>query len=188
MNIGIGPAVVIALIVGIAIGVVLIYLVQQSRTRKLKGRFGPEYDRVVTETGNRSAAEAKLIHRQRRVDKLHIRPLEANERLHFQEGWRDIQTHFVDDPSEALTEADRLIAEVMAAEGYPMREFDERAADISVDHPVVIENYREGHSIATRNVQGRATTEDLRKAMIHYRTLFEELLGQRELAQAERSR
>jgi hypothetical protein len=94
----------------------------------------------------------------------------------------------VDDPSRALTEADRLVGQVMAAEGYPMREFDERAADISVQHPAVCENYREGHDIATRNVQGRATTEDLRKAMIHYRALFEELVGQHEWAQTGRAK
>ena len=183
-----GAAVTIALLVGIAIGVVAIYLLQQNRTRRLKEHFGPEYTRVIEQTGNRSTAEAKLEGRQRRVAKLHIRHLDPNERVQFQENWRDVQAHFVDDTSSAVTEADQLIGQVMIAEGYPMREFEERAADISVDHPVVTENYREGHTIATRNVQGRATTEDLRKAMIHYRTLFEELLGQHEWAQTERTR
>lgn len=181
-------AVVLALIVGIAIGAAVFYLVQQTRTRRLQQRFGPEYSRVLEETGNRSTAEQRLEDRQRRVQKLHIRQLDANERVRFQEGWRDIQAHFVDDPNRALSEADGLIGEVMSIEGYPMREFEERAADISVDHPIVTENYREGHRIATRNVQGRATTEDLRKAMIHYRTLFEELIGQREFVQTERTR
>lgn len=180
-------AVAIALLVGIAIGIAIIYLVQQSRTRKLRERFGPEYERVVSETGNRTAAEAELVQRQKRVEKLNIRALNPNQRVQFLEGWRDIQARFVDDPSGALAQADRLIGELMAQEGYPMREFEERARDISVDHPAVCENYREGHNIATRNVQGRATTEDLRKAMIHYRTLFEELLGPREFAQ-ERTR
>lgn len=188
MNMSIGVAVAIALVVGIAVGVALIYALQRSRTRQLKERFGPEYERVVQETGNRSAAEAKLAHRQKRVEKLHIRTLETDERTRFQEEWREIQAQFVDDPGRALSEADRLVGEVMAVEGYPMREFEERAGDISVDHPAVCENYREAHSIATRNVQGRATTEDLRKAMIHYRTLFEELVGQHEMAQAERTR
>jgi hypothetical protein len=184
----IAPAVVIALVVGIAIGVALICLMQQSRTRRLKERFGPEYERVLSETGSRWTAEAKLEQRHKRVEQLHIRQLSTNERAQFQEGWREVQAYFVDDPSRALTEADRLIGEVMAAEGYPMREFEERAADISVEHPVVIQNYREGHSIATRNVEAEASTEELRKAMIHYRTLFEELLGQRELAQTEGAR
>lgn len=183
-----GATVVLALIVGIAIGAIVMVLVQQGRTRRLQQRFGPEYSRVVEETGNRHSAEARLEERQRRVAKLRIRQLDSTERVRYQDGWRDIQAHFVDDPSRALNEADRLIGDVMSAEGYPMREFEERAADISVDHPVVIDNYREAHSIAARNVQGRATTEELRKAMIHYRTLFEELLGQRELAPTERTR
>lgn len=182
-----GAAVAIALIVGIVIGIAAIYLVQESRTRRLKERFGPEYTRVMEQTGSRSTAEAKLEGRQQRVAKLHIRPLDTGERVQFQDNWRDIQARFVDDPSRALTEADQLIGQVMSAEGYPMREFEERAADISVEHPVVTENYREGHSIATRNVQGHATTEDLRRAMIHYRTLFEELLGQHEWAHTERT-
>ena len=181
-------AVVIALIVGVAIGVAAIYLVQQARTRRLQERFGPEYGRIMEQTGNRSAAEAKLEGRQRRVAQLHIRSLDPGERGQFLDTWRDIQARFVDDPGAALTEADQLIGQVMSAEGYPMREFEERAGDISVDHPLVIENYREGHTIATRNAQGRATTEDLRKAMIHYRTLFEELIGQHALAQTERTR
>ena len=183
-----GAAVALALIVGIAIGVVVAVLIQQERTRQLQRRFGPEYSRVVDETGSRPVAEARLAERQRRVEKLPLRQLDTAERVRFQEGWRDIQAHFVDDPSRALNEADRLIGEVMSVEGYPVREFEERAADISVDHAVVIENYREAHGIATRNMQGRATTEDLRSAMIHYRTLFEELLGQREFAPTERTR
>lgn len=183
-----GLIVAIAVAAGIAIGVAMIYAVQRMRTRRLKERFGPEYTRVIEETGNRSAAEAKLLHRQRRVEKLHIRALGSDERTRFQDEWRNIQAQFVDDPGRALNEADRLVGEVMAAEGYPMREFEERAEDISVDHPAVCENYREGHTIAARNVQGRATTEDLRKAMIHYRALFEDLAGQREWAQTEGAR
>jgi hypothetical protein len=181
-----GMEVLIVLAVVIVIGAAAIYAMQARRTKQLKERFGPEYARVVEETGNRSAAEAKLEHRRLRVQKLNIRGLETNERAQFQDEWREIQAHFVDDPSKALSEADHLVGEVMAAEGYPMREFDERAEDISVDHPSVCDNYREAHSINAKNVQGRATTEDLRKAMIHYRTLFEDLVGQRELAGTER--
>jgi hypothetical protein len=183
----VGMEVLIVLAIVVVIGAVAIYTMQARRTKRLKERFGPEYARVVEETGNRSTAEAKLEHRQRRVGKLSIRTLESNERAHFQDEWREIQAQFVDDPARALTGADRLVGEVMAAEGYPMREFEERAEDISVDHATVCDNYREAHSIATKNVQGNATTEDLRKAMIHYRTLFEELVGQRELAQTERA-
>ncbi len=180
--------VVIALIVGIILGATVIYAIQQGRTRRLKERFGPEYGRVVAETGNRSRAEAMLEDRQKRVRQFHIRPLNSNERTRFQEGWRDIQARFVDDPGGTLGQADRLIGEVMSLEGYPMVEFEDRAADISVEHPAVVENYREAHNIAMRNGQGRATTEELRKAMLHYRTLFEELAGQPEWAQAERTR
>jgi hypothetical protein len=183
----VGMEVLIVLAIVLVIGAAGIYALRARRTKQLKERFGPEYSRVVQETGNRSAAEAKLEHRHRRVRELNIRSLESNERAHFQDEWRVVQAQFVDDPAKALTEADRLVGEVMAAEGYPMREFEERAEDISVDHAAVCDNYREAHTIAAKNVQGRATTEDLRKAMIHYRTLFEELVGQRELAQTERA-
>jgi hypothetical protein len=186
MNTNTVLAIVIALVVGIGLGALAIYMFQQARTRRLKERFGPEYGRVVAETGNRSRAEAMLEHRRKRVEQLRIRPLEASERARFQEGWRQIQSRFVDDPSGALSEADRLIGEAMSLEGYPVLDFEQRAADISVEHPAVVENYREGHSIALRNAQGSASTEDLRRAMIHYRTLFEALVGQPEWSQAER--
>lgn len=181
-------AIVIALIVGIVLGALAIQLFQQARTRRLKAHFGPEYGRAVAETGNRSRAEAMLEHRRRRVEQLQIRTLEPTERVRFQEGWRDVQARFVDNPGGAVTDADRLVGEVMSAEGYPMLEFEQRAADISVDHPVVIENYREAHNIALQSAQGHASTEDLRKAMIHYRKLFEELVGQAEYPQTERIR
>jgi hypothetical protein len=190
MNVNANMVVVIliALIVGIILGALAIYLTQQARTRRLKERFGPEYSRVVAETGNRSRAEATLEHRRKRVEQLQIRTLQPGERAHFQEGWREVQGRFVDNPSGALSEADRLISEVMSIEGYPMQNFEQRAADVSVDHPWVIENYRGAHEIALRNAQGNATTEELRKAMLHYRTLFEELVGHAELPQAERIR
>ena len=180
--------VVIALFCGILLGALAIYIIQQNRTRRLKQVFGPEYGRAVGETGNRSRAEALLSERKKRVQQLQIRELSPTERARFHEDWRDIQAQFVDDPNRALTEADRVIREVMSAQGYPVREFEEQAADISVDHASVIENYREGHNIALRNLQGHATTEDLRKAMIHYRILFEELAGRAESAHAERIR
>jgi hypothetical protein len=186
MNMGVTVA--IALIVGIAIGVAAIYFVQQRRTQRLKQRFGPEYERVVMETGDRALAEARLEDRRRRVERLQIRSLTPTERARFQEGWREVQARFVDDPGGAVNKADHLVGEVMSLEGYPMLEFEKRAEDISVDHPIVIENYREGHHVALKHDQGKASTEDLRKAMIHYRTLFEELVGQSELFPAERTR
>jgi hypothetical protein len=179
---------VIAFILGAVFGAAAIYAAQQGRRKRLKEKFGPEYDRTVAETGSRLEAEAVLEHRQRRVQQLHVRPLSPAERARFVEGWREIQARFVDDPSGALKEADRLVGEVMATEGYPMLDFEQRAADISVDHPVVTDNYREAHRVAVRDKEGNATTEELRKAMIHYRTLFDELAGHAELAQAERIR
>jgi hypothetical protein len=186
MNIGVEVA--IALIIGIAIGVAVVYLAQQRRTRGLKRRFGPEYERVVAETGDRGVAESKLDVRRRRVEKLQIRSLTPAERARFQEDWREVQARFVDNPGAAVNKADHLVGEVMSLEGYPTLDFEKRAEDISVDHPVVTENYREGHRVALKHDQGTASTEDLRKAMIHYRTLFEELVGQSEFVPSERTR
>jgi hypothetical protein len=180
--------IVIVLVVGIVIGAAIVYVAQQGRTRRLRNSFGPEYGRVVGETGDRLTAEAVLLRRQNRVRQLHIRPLSATEQAHFQESWREVRARFVDNPNLALTEADRLIGEVMSVEGYPVLEFEQRAEDISVDHPGVIENYRQGHRIALANAQGGASTEDLRKAMIHYRKLFEELVGQPSWAEPERAK
>lgn len=180
--------IVIVLAVGIALGAAVVYVVQQGRTRRLRNTFGPEYGRVVGETGDRLTAEAMLQRRQNRVRQLHIRPLSPAEQARFQETWREVQARFVDNPNLALSEADGLIGEVMSVEGYPVLEFEQRAEDISVDHPGVIENYRQGHRIALTNAQGRASTEDLRKAMIHYRKLFEELVGQPSWAEPERAK
>lgn len=165
----------VAFILGVLLGGAVLYVIQQERTKRLRQKFGPEYTRAVEETGGRLQAEDALAHREKRVAQFHIRPLSAAERTRFVDGWRDLQVRFVDDPSGALKEADRLVGEVMAAEGYPVLDFDQRAADLSVEHPLVTANYRQGHSIAVRDNQGSATTEELRKAMIHYRTLFDEL-------------
>jgi hypothetical protein len=187
MYMSITAAIVIALLVGTAIGLAVASLKQQFRTRKLKERFGPEYSRTVAHTGDRYAAEASLESRQRRVWQMQIRPLGPSERARFQESWREVQARFVDDPANSLTEADLLIGEVMSAEGYPLLEFEQRAEDISVDHAIVVDNYRAGHEIALRNVQRRVSTEELRKAMLNYRALFEELVGEAEYAQLERT-
>jgi|SRR3974390_1009418 len=181
-------AIVIAFIIGLAFGIAIMALALERRSKRLRNRFGPEYERVLTETGDRRTAETVLERREHRVRQLHLQSLSPADRVEFQDRWRQIQTEFVDDPSRALAQADRLTGEVMSAEGYPVREFDERAADISVDHPVVVENYREAHDVALRNSQGRASTEDMRRAMIHYRKLFEELVGQPDLASAGRTR
>jgi hypothetical protein len=157
---------VIAVIVAVA---VLALLVLRRRSAKLRARFGSEYDRVVAEKGNRFKAEAQLESIEKRVKSYSLQTLDAADRDRFQQQWRKIQATFVDDPSGALSEADQLIGTVMSACGYPPSDFENRAAEISVDHATVVEHYRAGHE---------ATTEDLRKAMLHYRALFDELVGE----------
>lgn len=152
------------------------WFIQQRRSRQLRQQFGPEYDRAVGEVGDRRRAEAELEARRRRVEQLDIRPLAPADSARFTEAWRAAQARFVDDPPGAIADADRLIAEVMRERGYPVGDFEERASVVSVDHPRVVENYRAAHGIALRSKRGEADTEDLRKAMVHYRSLFAELL------------
>ena len=171
------PATVVLLIVAIlAIAFGLWMYMQRERTRKLRNRFGSEYDRAVSEHGNPRRAEAVLEQREKRVSKLHLRPLTEQERERFAAEWKSTQESFVDDPRLAVSRADRLVNEALKARGYPMGEFEQRAADISVDHPEVCDNYRAAHEIALRDERGQATTEELRKAMQHYRNLFEGIL------------
>jgi hypothetical protein len=168
---------VVLLIAVIVIVAVAVMLVLRGRSAKLRARFGPEYDRVVAETGNRFKAEAKLENVEKRVKSYSLAALSAADRDRFQQSWRNIQADFVDDPARALAEADQLLGTVMVARGYPPSDFENRAAEISVDHATVVENYRAGHDIAVRQSQRQATTEDLRKGMIHYRALFDELMA-----------
>jgi hypothetical protein len=165
--------IVVALVV-VAVGVWM-YL-QKRRTEQVRERFGPEYDRAVTEHGDQRGAQAELEARQKRVEQLDIRSLSPSDRARFADAWRATQAHFVDDPSAAIGEADRLVTDVMKARGYPIGDFEQRAADVSVDHPRVVENYRAARDTALRNERGQASTEDLRQAMVHYRALFEDLL------------
>jgi hypothetical protein len=167
--------VVIAIIVVAAIGYVSS---RKRRSRKLREHFGPEYERVVKQEGDQRKAEGVLQFREKRRDKFKIRPLSASDRESFSVRWREVQARFVDDPRGAVTVADSLVTDVMQARGYPIGEFDQRAADLSVDYPTIIDNYRAGHEIARRHSAGQASTEDLRQAMMHYRVLFEELLGE----------
>jgi hypothetical protein len=170
----VAAAVVLGLIlVGLAIWV----LTRGKRHKELMDRFGPEYDRTVSEVGRRSKAEKELDARARRVEALRIHPLSVADRQRFQELWRTAQGHFVDSPLTAVAEADDLVAQVMGARGYPVADFDQRAADVSVDHPVVVDNYRRAHAIAVSAQNGSATTEDMRQAVVYYRALFEELLS-----------
>jgi hypothetical protein len=149
---------------------------RRSTTANLQKKFGPEYDRAVLVHGAGRKAESKLEDREKRVEKLNIRDLDPIEHERFSKRWEAVQSRFVDSPKGAVTEADDLVSSVMKARGYPMSDFDQRAADISVDHPHVVENYRSAHEIALRVGKDAATTEVLRTAMIHYRSLFEELM------------
>jgi hypothetical protein len=173
-----GIVLVIALVV--VVGVVAWLVMQRRRTEELRKRFGPEYDRTVSEQGDLRRAESELEARKQRVERLDIRPLSPEEHERFAEAWQSAQALFVDEPATAIKEADRLVAEVMRDRGYPVGDFEQRVADISVDHPNVVTNYRAAHAIALANERGEANTEDLRKAMIHYRGLFEDLLETRE--------
>ena len=178
--------ILIAVIVVAAIGA-FIYM-QKRRTETLRSRFGPEYEHAVHQLGDRSRAEKALEKRAERTEKYHIRSLNPDEQRHFSEEWRHAQARFVDDPPLAIREADHLVSEVMRTKGYPMADFDRRAEDLSVDHPHVIRNYRTAHDIAVADQEGRASTEDLRRAMVCYRELFDELLEARPAGMPERRR
>jgi type II secretory pathway pseudopilin PulG len=159
---------------------------RKRRTEKLRAQFGgAEYTRAVTEGGSQQKAEAALNARAERVEKLHIKPLGPGDRARFIESWAKLQARFVDGPGSAVTDADQLLGDVMSTRGYPVSDFEQRAADISVDHPLVLENYRAAHQYALRQTTGKASTEELRQAMIHYRTLFEELVNEPEIARAQ---
>ena len=149
---------------------------RRSTTSGLRQKFGPEYERAVLKHGSERKAEAKLANRQDRVEKLNVRDLDPVERERFSTQWESVQSRFVDSPRGAVSEADDLVSALMKTRGYPVSDFDQRADDISVDHPQVVENYRSAHHIALRVGANGASTEDLRTAMIHYRSLFEELV------------
>jgi hypothetical protein len=168
--------VVVILVAAIVLAGITVLAFQYFRTRRLRERFGPEYTRAVREAGDRKSAESKLEKLEKRVERLRIRAIEPADRDRFLRSWRSVQTRFVDDPRSALTEADHLLGEVMSARGYSVSDFESRAEDISVDHPHVVEHYRAGHDIVLRHGRGLASTEDMRQAMIHYRTLFDELV------------
>ena len=178
--------IVTAVVVVVAAGIGIWLSIRKRRTQRLRTQFGgAEYTRAVKEGGSRQKAETVLDERSERVERLHIRPLAAGDRARFIESWGRIQARFVDGPGSAITDADQLIGDVMSTRGYPVSEFEQRAADISVDHPLVLENYRAAHQSALLQTKGQASTEVLRQAMIHYRTLFEELVGEPEMARAK---
>ena len=165
-------AIAIALVAGLAIWL----YVRQHRSKLLRERFGPEYDRVVSQEGNKRRAEGVLEFREKKRDSLKISPLSEASRQDYSNRWNRVQSQFVDDPEGAVAQADQLINEIMHACGYPVGNFEELADVISVDHPVVVNNYRGAHAIAVGRPGRQNTTEGLRKAMVHYRSLFEELV------------
>jgi hypothetical protein len=169
--------IILIVALAIAVGLIAVLLFSRLRSQRLRERFGPEYERTLRETDDRRRAEAELEARQRRVQKLDIREIALDEATRYAQAWKVVQARFVDDPSGAVGEADRLVGEVMEKRGYPVGDFEQRAADLSVDHATVVEHYREAHAIAERQSGADADTEDLRRAMVHYRALFSDLLG-----------
>jgi hypothetical protein len=171
-------AVVLALIVFAAW-----FFYQKKQSHRLQQRFGPEYVRTVDELGSQTKAESELKAREKRVERLNILPLAPSDAARFSEAWKVLQGRFVDIPKDVFVQADQLVRELMAKRGYPVGDFERRAADISVDHPAVVDHYRAAQAIAVRNERGEADTEELRKAVVHYRALFNELLEVREAKQ-----
>jgi hypothetical protein len=175
--ININTVIIAAVLIIVVVAAILWAVKQRQRSLKLKQRFGPEYDRAVKELGGKTKAEAELTKREERVAGLNIIPITAAEAARFSDAWSALQGRFVDNPKGVPAEADLLVRELMVKRGYPMGDFELRAADISVDHPGVVKNYRAAQAIAVRDARGEADTEELRQAVIHYRTLFDELLG-----------
>jgi hypothetical protein len=166
---------VVVLIVAVA-AVAAWVVIQRQRSQRLRQRFGPEYGRAMDEFGGRTKAETELRKREQRVARLNITPLAPADAARFTQAWNALQGRFIDNPKGVVAEADHLVRELMVKRGYPMGDFEDRAADISVDHPSVVTTYRSAQAIAARDERGEADTEELRKAVVHYRTLFDELL------------
>jgi hypothetical protein len=168
----------ILIVIGAALVAALVVwsVMTRKRTERLRDQFGPEYNRVASSADSKREAEAELVRREERREELDIRPLPEASRARFVGEWQTIQAEFVDEPTRAVARADSLLQRVMAERGYPVEKFDQRAADLSIDHPKVVENYREGHRLATKSQADGSDTEELRQAMRHYRGLFEELV------------
>jgi hypothetical protein len=173
--------VILAIVVIVAVVVIAWLWTRLRRTEHLQDRFGPEYARTVDEHGDPRTAEKELQQREARREKFDIRPLARESRARYLERWKDVQARFVDEPAPAVADADQLIGEAMRERGYPVDDFDQRASDLSVDYPDVVENYRAGHSVASGGSD--AGTEDLRQAMVHYRSLFDRLVERDEVVE-----
>jgi hypothetical protein len=170
-------AVIILVVVILVVVAAIIFAVNAGRRRKLQSTFGPEYDRVVEDTGNRADAEKELRERERRHAQLELKPLSPESQARYSEAWEEVQIQFVDNPEQAVNTADDLVGRLMSERGYPTGDYDERLANLSVEHARTLGHYREAHEISQRNQDGQASTEDLRQALVHYRALFADLLG-----------
>jgi len=171
-------AIVAIVVVVIIVAAVLVAVAAANRRRRLRERFGPEYDRAVTEHGSRREAEAELAERERHVRELDLRPLSPGARSQYLSEWTAVQEQFVDAPQAAVTGAQTLVSAVMEDRGYPTQPYDQTLADLSVEHASTLDHFRAAHDISQNAAAGAASTEDLRQAMIHYRALFAELLGE----------
>ena len=167
----------------VLIGLAAWFFFRKRQSPRLQQRFGPEYGRTVKELGSQTKAEADLKAREKRVERFHILPLAPSDATRFSAAWEALQGRFVDNPKGVVFEADKLVRELMLQRGYPMGNFERRAADLSVDHAVVVDHYRAAQAIAVRDGRGEADTEELRQAVVHYRVLFNELLEVREAKQ-----
>jgi hypothetical protein len=167
------------IIIALAVLVVVIggaLFAQRRRSQQMRARYGAEYVAAVDELGDHRKAEAELRRREKRVESFDVRPLTQEEIDRYARRWRTVQADFVDDPGAAIAQADELIGEAMHARGYPVTDFEQRAADLSVEHPKLVSDYRIAHEVALRHRRGEAGTEDLRRAMLHYRDLFAEVV------------
>lgn len=170
--------VVVIVIVVLVIAALAAFAVVASRRRALRERFGPEYDRAVAEQDSRGAAERELRERERRHAELELTPLSPESRARYAAAWEELQVRFVDSPAETVGEADELVSRLIAERGYPTGDFSDQIAHLSVEHARTLTHYRDAHEIRQRNERGEAGTEDLRQALVHYRALFADLLGE----------
>jgi hypothetical protein len=173
--------IVVAVVIVIGIGIGIWFASRTKRSKNLREKFGPEYDLSMEKEGSKRTAEQSLTEREKRIKTLEVRDLNQNERDRYHTEWLEVQAQFVDDPSKALAKANTLITEVMLARGFPVADFDQRAADVSVMYPNFVSNYRSANTIALKNQRNEASTEEMRQAMVSYRTLFDELLGTMDL-------
>ncbi|BAL86245.1 hypothetical protein AMIS_10250 [Actinoplanes missouriensis 431] len=171
-------ATIVLIVVVLLVLAAIVLGVRAMRRRKLQQTFGPEYDRVVADTGNRTEAERELHERTKRHAQLELRPLSGESRAKYATAWEEVQIRFVDNPKEAVSTADELVTALIAERGYPTGDYDERLANLSVEHAATLEHYRAAHEISRRSRNGETETEDLRQALVHYRALFADLLGE----------